>query len=72
MLFPDNKNASRNTILQNFRVNSYNKYFLLTTGEPYDANYHVLSVGCPTQQTANRSFEAIASNSERQDTDTVL
>lgn len=59
MLFSNNKNESRNTILQYFRVNSLSKYFLLVTSKRYDTNYHTLNVSCPTQQIENRSSEAI-------------
>lgn len=64
MLFPNNKNASRNAILQNFRVNSYNKYFLLMLSKQYNTNHHALNIRSLTQQTENKSFEAITSNSE--------
>lgn len=72
MQFPSNKNASWNAILQNFRVNAYNKSILLVTGKQSNKNYHTLSVEYPKQQTENNSFGAKPSNSERWHTDTVL
>lgn len=65
MLFPNNKNASRNAILQKFRVNSYNEYFLLMPSKQYNTNHHALNIRSLMQQTEKRSFEAITGNSER-------
>lgn len=58
MQFPRNKNARGNAILQNFRVNTYNKPILLVTGKQSNKNYPTLRIGYPTQQTENNSFGA--------------
>lgn len=72
MQFPSNKNASGNAVLQNFRVNAYNKSILLVTGKQSNKNYHTLNVEYTKQQTENSSFGTNPSNSERWHTDTVL
>lgn len=72
MQFPSNKNASGNAILQNFKVNAYNKSILLVTSKQSNKNYPTMNVGHPKQQTENSSFGAKPSNSKRWHTDTVL
>lgn len=64
MQFPSNENASGNAILQNFRVNTCNKFILLVTGKQPSKNYPTLNVGYPKQQTENNFSGAKPSNSE--------
>lgn len=69
--FPNNKNASRNAISQNFWVNAYNKSILLVTSKQSNKNYLTPKVAYLKQQTENSSFGAKLSNSEWWHTDTV-
>lgn len=64
MQFPSNENASGNAILQNVRVNAFNKSMLLLMGKQPTKNYPTLNVVYPKQQTENSFFGAKPSNSE--------